>query len=82
MADKPRDIIPGPFGAHNWHPMSFNPQTGLAYLPAQNVPLNLMDDKDWKFNENVPGRAARRAGLEHSRCSPTPSRPRASRSAA
>ena len=33
--------IPGPFGAHNWHPMSFNPQTGLVYLPAQNVPLNL-----------------------------------------
>ncbi|MDM0078383.1 PQQ-dependent dehydrogenase, methanol/ethanol family [Variovorax sp. J2P1-59] len=53
---KPGDSIPGPFGAHNWHPMSFNPQTGLAYLPAQNVPLNLMDDKDWKFNENAPGR--------------------------
>ncbi|SPA36821.1 hypothetical protein CBM2606_A100046 [Cupriavidus taiwanensis] len=22
--------------------MSFNPQTGLVYLPAQHVPLNLM----------------------------------------
>lgn len=53
---KPNDAIPGPFGAHNWHPMSFNPQTGLAYLPSQHVPLNLMDDKDWKFNEDVPGR--------------------------
>jgi quinohemoprotein ethanol dehydrogenase len=53
---KPGDSIPGPFGAHNWHPMSYNPQTGLAYLPAQHVPLNLMDDKDWKFNENAPGR--------------------------
>lgn len=53
---KPNDTIPGPFGAHNWHPMSFNPQTGYAYLPAQHVPINLMDDKDWKFNENVPGR--------------------------
>ncbi len=51
---KPYDAIPGPFGAHNWHPMSFNPQTGLVYLPAQHVPLNLMDDKDWKFNESAP----------------------------
>jgi quinohemoprotein ethanol dehydrogenase len=36
--------------------MSFNPQTGLAYLPAQNIPVSLMDDKAWKFNENVPAR--------------------------
>jgi len=53
---KPGDSVPGPFGAHNWHSMSFNPQTGLVYLPAQNVPINLMDDKDWKFNENAPAR--------------------------
>ena len=33
-------------GAHNWHPMSFNPQTGLVYLPAQGVPLNLTGGKD------------------------------------
>lgn len=46
--DGPFDAIPGPYGAHNWHPMSFNPQTGLVYLPAQNVPLGLMDDKEWK----------------------------------
>jgi PQQ-dependent dehydrogenase (methanol/ethanol family) len=54
--EKPGDSIPGPFGAHNWHSMSFNPQTGLAYLPAQNIPANLMDDKAWKFNENAPAR--------------------------
>ena len=27
-------LIPGPLGAHSWYPMSFNPQTGLVYLPA------------------------------------------------
>ena len=64
-ADKPVDSIPGPFGAHNWHAMSFNPKTGLVYLPAQNVPINLMDDQDWTPNANMPGRAARRPGLEH-----------------
>ena len=53
--DKPYDSIPGPFGAHNWHPMSFNPTTGLVYLPVQNVPLTLMDDKQWTHNSNVPG---------------------------
>jgi quinohemoprotein ethanol dehydrogenase len=50
-----RDAIPGPYGAHNWHPMSFNPTTGLVYLPAQNVPINMGDDKNWSFNSNKPG---------------------------
>jgi PQQ-dependent dehydrogenase (methanol/ethanol family) len=27
-------IAPGPGGAHNWSPMSFNPATGLVYIPA------------------------------------------------
>lgn len=26
-------IFPGPTGAHNWHDMSFNPGTGLVYIP-------------------------------------------------
>jgi len=30
-------ISPGPTGAHNWRPMSWNPTTGLVYLPAQNT---------------------------------------------
>src|SRR6185295_76696 len=25
---------PGPGGAHNWSPMSFNPNTGLVYIPT------------------------------------------------
>lgn len=55
--DKPYDAIPGPYGAHNWHPMSFNPQTGLVYLPAQHVPINLTHEKDFTFNDVVPGKA-------------------------
>ncbi len=54
--DKPFDTIPGPFGAHNWHPMSFNPQTGLVYLPAQGVPLRIVEDKKLVQNENAPGK--------------------------
>lgn len=29
---------PGPLGAHNWHPMAFNPDLNLAYIPAQEIP--------------------------------------------
>jgi PQQ-dependent dehydrogenase (methanol/ethanol family) len=29
------EIAPGPGGGHNWHPMSYNPATGLVYIPAQ-----------------------------------------------
>src|SRR6476660_8399995 len=53
--DKSFDSIPGPYGAHNWHPMSFNPQTGFAYIPAQNVPMNLTAQKNWTHNASVPG---------------------------
>ncbi len=28
-------ITPSPFGAHNWHPMSYSPLTGLVYFSAQ-----------------------------------------------
>ena len=53
--DKPFDSIPGPYGAHNWHPMSFNPQTGLVYIPAQNIPVRLVEEKTWTHNANAPG---------------------------
>ena len=35
---KPFVAIPGALGAHNWHPMSYNPKSGLVYIPAQQVP--------------------------------------------
>jgi quinohemoprotein ethanol dehydrogenase len=52
--DQSYDSIPGPFGAHNWHPMSYNPQTGLVYLPAQGVPLNLTGEKALAQNAPAP----------------------------
>lgn len=62
VRDKAIDSIPGPFGAHNWHPMSFNPETGLVYLPAQHVPLTLTEEPNWKHNENIPGKFAAAQG--------------------
>ena len=31
---KPWLAMPGPLGAHNWHPMSYSPRTGLVYIPS------------------------------------------------
>jgi len=39
-------IYPSPFGVHNWHAMSFSPQTGLAYLPTLELPM-LFTDKGY-----------------------------------
>lgn len=30
----PVDISPTPIGGHSWHAMSYNPNTGLAYIPT------------------------------------------------
>jgi quinohemoprotein ethanol dehydrogenase len=32
---EPKTIYPGSQGAHNWPPMSYNPDTGLVYIPQQ-----------------------------------------------
>ncbi len=37
-AEIPYLQTPGPLGGHNWHPMAFNPDVGLAYIPAQEIP--------------------------------------------
>jgi len=34
-SEEPKIITPGPLGGHNWQPMSYNPATGLVYIPAQ-----------------------------------------------
>jgi len=31
-------VWPSPFGIHNWHAMSFNPNTGLVYIPVMELP--------------------------------------------
>lgn len=45
--------LPGPFGAHNWQPMAFNPSTNYVYIPAMEVPYTYLRDAPFKFE---PGR--------------------------
>ncbi|MGH9852329.1 MAG: PQQ-binding-like beta-propeller repeat protein, partial [Blastocatellia bacterium] len=40
---------PGPLGGHNWMPMSFNPQTGLVYIPAQEAAGFYLSDAKFKY---------------------------------
>ena len=55
-------ISPGPIGAHSWHAMSFNPNTGLAYIPSihsstiygdQGIDLEGFEREQWRLNTGV-----------------------------
>ncbi|WP_428684073.1 PQQ-dependent dehydrogenase, methanol/ethanol family [Sphingopyxis sp.] len=52
---KPFIAIPGALGAHNWHPMSYNPATGLVYIPAQQIPQGYLQDMDELDKRKVLG---------------------------
>ena len=36
-----KDVCPSLFGGKNWMPMSFNPQTGFAYIPTLNICMDM-----------------------------------------
>lgn len=44
----PHFQLPGPLGAHNWHPMAYNPTLKLAYIPAQEIPNAFSFDPLWE----------------------------------
>ncbi len=41
-------VSPGPGGAHNWHSMSYSPQTGLVYIPMQETVFPMLNDGNFK----------------------------------
>ncbi|GAB3269936.1 PQQ-dependent dehydrogenase, methanol/ethanol family [Parahaliea aestuarii] len=43
--------LPGPIGGHNWHPMSYSPDTGLVYIPRQDVPWVYATDENFRFRK-------------------------------
>jgi quinohemoprotein ethanol dehydrogenase len=45
--DELTQLSPGPGGGHNWHPMSFNPNTRLVYIPAQQSIYTYSNDPDF-----------------------------------
>ncbi|ARN75174.1 PQQ-dependent dehydrogenase, methanol/ethanol family [Oceanicoccus sagamiensis] len=45
-------LWPAPFGAHNWQPMAYNPDTQLVYIPKQHAPGVYQADKKFTFKPN------------------------------
>ncbi|MEE8595696.1 MAG: PQQ-dependent dehydrogenase, methanol/ethanol family [Gemmatimonadota bacterium] len=57
--DGEAEVYPSPWGGHSWHAMSFNPGTGLAYIPTMDIPGLFSDEgidpvlwesPDWAFD--------------------------------
>ncbi|MFT7220657.1 MAG: quinohemoprotein ethanol dehydrogenase [Candidatus Azotimanducaceae bacterium] len=40
---------PGPLGGHNWHPMSYSPDTGLVYIPALDIPFAYGNEPQFEY---------------------------------
>ena len=59
----PADITPNPWGAHNWQAMSYNPQTGLAYIPTHHQLVTFTDEgidlENWQAREFSGGTGVR-----------------------
>ena len=51
--EKPELVIPGGAGAHTWHSMSFDPQTGLVYIPAQSLPMQYLNDDKFAYRPHA-----------------------------
>jgi quinohemoprotein ethanol dehydrogenase len=60
--------LPSNAGAHNWPPMSYNPETGLVYIPTMVFPVRFLqptEDKDRK-----PGQGKWNVGFDRMANSP------------
>ncbi|MDA9433780.1 PQQ-dependent dehydrogenase, methanol/ethanol family [Bradyrhizobium sp. CCBAU 51627] len=55
--------LPGPSGAHNWHPMSFSPRTGLVYIPALTLGFPFLADTSMTADREQGWNAGVRMGV-------------------
>ena len=57
---EPAIVFPTEAGGHNWQPMAFNPRTGLAYIPAREQGMVIMNEPGyrWKKGETNLGSSA------------------------
>ena len=60
-------VAPSALGGHNWHPMAYNPQTGLVYIPAQEMDFPFLAD-----DQQTPSKLAVNLGVVNL---PTPDAP-------
>jgi PQQ-dependent dehydrogenase (methanol/ethanol family) len=48
-----KDICPNLLGGKNWQPMSYDPQTHLVYIPAQNICNDMTELKEITYRKGV-----------------------------
>lgn len=56
--DGEAEVWPSAHGAHSWQAMSYNPETGLVYLPTMNLGGRYVDlglDETWRMEDFVGG---------------------------
>jgi PQQ-dependent dehydrogenase (methanol/ethanol family) len=46
-------LAPSTMGAHNWHPMAWNPATGLVYIPARNSNYLYRKTEQYEYSPRV-----------------------------
>jgi quinohemoprotein ethanol dehydrogenase len=60
--DHREEVWPGPVGVHSWHPMSYNPGTGLVYIPSidlsgdyidEGIDVEKWESPHWAFDAGV-----------------------------
>ena len=42
---------PSAYGGHNWHPMSYSPDTGYVYIPALDIPMAYGNEPAFEYEE-------------------------------
>jgi len=52
-SEAPKIVLPSPSGGHNWHPMAFNPQTKLVYIPALMEPFLYVHENDFDYKKGT-----------------------------
>jgi glucose dehydrogenase len=51
--DSPLAVYPSYLGGHNWHPMSYSPDTGLVYIPVLDFPANYGQPEEFVYRPGV-----------------------------
>ena len=47
--ESPYTVVPSYLGGHNWHPMSYNPATGLVYIPVIEFPASYGQPENFRY---------------------------------
>lgn len=51
--EEPFTQFPSYLGGHNWHPMSYSPETGLTYIPVLDFPAVYAQPENFEYNPGV-----------------------------